>query len=344
MDRPTPESARLPLLDGMRGIAAIGVMLYHAQGIFGLSTMFNRGYMFVDFFFLLSGFVLTLSAEPKMAHPGGATRFLRDRVRRLWPMIAIGIAVGFIENATLGVPLPTLLFEAVLGLAMIPVPIGPCGIFPLNAPQWSLLMELLANLEHVMVFRHLKGRALVVLTACWGGLFAFEIWHFGRSVFGPGTQDWPLAAPRVLFSYSVGIIFARNWANRKARFTIPWAPAMAFPVVVIWAVPYIPLDGWICDAAVVLLILPFSFMLISQARPPRVGQTLLTFLGRISFPLYTLEMPILWWFSRLQHQKEVAVAAMMCALVLSYILSIAMNWPSRRPPTRPRLGAYATAA
>ena len=86
---------RLLLLDGLRGIAAIGVVLFHCVIAFDALGAFARGYLFVDLFFLLSGFVLTLNYEQRMN--AGAVRpgkFLRSRLVRLWPTVAAGARVA----------------------------------------------------------------------------------------------------------------------------------------------------------------------------------------------------------------------------------------------------------
>ncbi len=152
---PGQAGQRLPLLDGMRGLAALSVLLYHGHNLFHDDKWFAQGYLFVDFFFLLSGFVLTLSTEPKFASGLTARQFMQTRLHRLWPTIAIGAALGAMVHTTLGGldALPLLALE----LLMIPAPwSSEHEIFPLNGPQWSLLWELVANLAHGLLLRRLS--------------------------------------------------------------------------------------------------------------------------------------------------------------------------------------------
>lgn len=67
------------------------VMLYHAELSFGIQTLFSRAYLFVDFFFLLSGFVLTLSVDREQM---GSADFVWRRIKRLWPLAAVGTFLG----------------------------------------------------------------------------------------------------------------------------------------------------------------------------------------------------------------------------------------------------------
>lgn len=90
---------RLVTLDGLRGMAAIAVMLYHIGNVYQFGGPFRAGYLFVDFFFLLSGFVLALSVEPRFARGWTTAAFMRARIVRLWPVIAIGALAGGCRSA-----------------------------------------------------------------------------------------------------------------------------------------------------------------------------------------------------------------------------------------------------
>ena len=171
-------------------------MFYHAPELFGDTRLFTRTYLFVDLFFLLSGFVLTLSAEPKMARGLGTSGFMKARIVRLWPMMALGClaaAAVFATQATAGEVFALL----VLGMLMIPHLGSNIAIFPLNAPQWSLVWELVANLFHGLVLRHLKDRELLLLSGISGIALLWAIFHTGWNGSGPNAGFWWLAAPRV---------------------------------------------------------------------------------------------------------------------------------------------------
>ena len=80
-------NARMFQLDGLRGIAAFMIVGYHLDIVYGIGGPFQRGYLFVDLFFLLSGFVLAVSTEKKLLSGIGAIEFT-------WaPMSAIHIYI-----------------------------------------------------------------------------------------------------------------------------------------------------------------------------------------------------------------------------------------------------------
>ena len=87
-------ATRLPLLDGLRGIAALGVLAFHLPGFFHIPQMLPKAYLFVDFFFLLSGFVLTPVITARRASGVSATAFFVSRIRRFWPLAAVGTVLS----------------------------------------------------------------------------------------------------------------------------------------------------------------------------------------------------------------------------------------------------------
>ena len=92
-----PISARMVQLDGLRGIAAFMVVFYHMDIVYGINGPFQRGYLFVDLFFLLSGFVLAVSTEKKIRAGIGAVQFTWVRYKRLLPLVAVGAGVAVVR-------------------------------------------------------------------------------------------------------------------------------------------------------------------------------------------------------------------------------------------------------
>jgi len=132
------------------------VMLYHAELSFGIQTLFSRGYLFVDFFFVLSGFVLTLSVDREGM---GSADFMWRRVKRLWPLAALGAFLGAAAALFMGQH-DGIALSLAMALLMIPSFAQTGPVFPLNSPQWSLLMELAANVLHAVILRRLNDRQL----------------------------------------------------------------------------------------------------------------------------------------------------------------------------------------
>jgi peptidoglycan/LPS O-acetylase OafA/YrhL len=292
----TPPSAaaqRLPLLDGLRLIAAAAVMLYHVCSTYLVGFAFGRAYLFVDFFFLLSGFVLTLSADTKMARPGGGRAFLRTRIIRLWPTIACGVAVGVAARiaAGQGGDLAPLVLAALL---LCPTVTGYTAIFPLNPVHWSLFFEIFANVAQVLVLRRLSDRALLIAIGLFALAFLEAILLVGSDIFGPETSCWWLGFARVLFSYALGMMLARRFRGKQHGGWPRTIAALGLPIAVIVLFEYLPLRTGRGDILIVFLAWPalLWFAAHTAAPGPRPA-TWCAYAGRLSFPLYAVHYPII---------------------------------------------------
>jgi peptidoglycan/LPS O-acetylase OafA/YrhL len=156
---PVPE--RLPQLDALRAIAAVFVLLFHYDTAFGGLTLFQHSQLAVDFFFLLSGFVLSAGVERGCYDLVSGAGFIIERIGRLWPMMAAGSIIGLAATVFDGASFAsgsTLL----LALLFIPGRTPREAIFPLNGAQWSLLFELIANAAHALILWRLRTRMLLL--------------------------------------------------------------------------------------------------------------------------------------------------------------------------------------
>lgn len=328
-DQIAVKPGRLPILDGLRGLAAIAVMLYHIEVVFHSYGSFSRSYLFVDFFFLLSGFVLAIAAESKMNNGQGTLGFMRARIKRLWPVIAAGAVIGAAFYGPLhgwSEAMPLLL----LALLMVPAIFGPGQIFPLNGPQWSLLLELLANLFHGLLLRRLNQQGLQIFVAISGLALAATIFTFGSNTLGPFAHNWYYALPRVAFAYSLGVLFGRIWQKGDHRQLLSWEIALALPLILLVILPGLPISVAIGDAAMSLLILPALFWIAATCEAPKQIYPYLDRLGALSFPLYAVHLPIVGFFGRFGDTPMLKLAAVSCALLAAQILASTLESRSKR--------------
>jgi len=320
-------TGRLVVLDGLRGLAALAVMLGHVWSEFHIGPLFARSYLMVDLFFLLSGYVLTLSIEPRLAQGWGEARFLLARAWRLWPMIVAGVGVGAIAwLADLVAGGFTLhegfrLFQiAALGLLLVPCFVNnrTGALFPLNGPHWSLLFEVCANVVHAFVLRRLADRWVLLLALGFGVLLAAAIYQNGRNDGGPYFGIWLPGVPRVGFAYCLGIWLARK-RQSSGRDTggWPWQAALAAPVAAVVALAALPLPVWAGDAAFVLLVMPVLFRFAAGSRVEGRAASALQWLGALSYPLYAVHQPILLHFRRVDPSPLSATAAVTVAVALA---------------------------
>ena len=284
---------RLGGLDLLRGIAALCVVGFHVHVAFPLvANPFANAYLAVDFFFMLSGFVLTRTYHQRFLSGLGAARFMVLRLRRLWPTIAMGAAVGLLCRIDVYSPPQLTLFFG-LNLALIPYLAGG-PIFPLNGVIWSILFELAANFLHGKVLARLSQIELLVLALTMAAIMVVAVLKleaFGAGSWDVGSWKGNFAAglPRVMLSYVIGSLLYLRFGD-QAR---PGIPAWVAPLGLLAALIGRGLmdGGWMLDMAFVLLVCP-AVLMAGLASLDRAGR-LERLAGDLSFPLYAVHMPIL---------------------------------------------------
>lgn len=310
------------ILDGLRGVAALMVIGYHVFEAFATSPFdqkFNHGYLAVDFFFILSGFVIGYAYDDRWKKMK-TKNFFRRRLIRLHPMIIMGAVLGAITFLIQGsemwngtkVPVYMVLFALLLHLFLIPALTGVGAevrgngeMFPLNGPSWSLFFEYIGNILYALFLRKMSTRALRVLVAlAAAGLASFAIGNF--SGYGHLGVGWTLADHnltggflRLLFAFSAGLLMSRVFrpVHIKGAF---WICGLA--IVVLLSVPYIGngettwMNG-IYDTVCTIVIFPLLVWLgASGMTTDKFTTRMCTFLGDISYPLYMVHYPFMYLF------------------------------------------------
>lgn len=326
---------RMFQLDGLRGIAAFVIVFYHLSIVYGLGGPFARGYLFVDLFFLLSGFVLTVSTEKKLNTGIGAVEFTWARFKRLWPLVAVGAGVAVIRAFVIGMADPwTLLWWLALDLIMLPSLAGMGPFYRYNGPQWTLFYELLANFIHAAVLKRIGTGAMLALALVMGAWLIHTVLDHGADTMGvnaPSWSTWWNALPRVFWSYVLGVWIGRKYREGFRTPGLPWWLALAVPVLGIAAVPYLPLGRAWGDLVFVILFLPLMMWAVAMSQPPQALKRPLEWLGNYSLPLYCVHLTVLVWTKEIAGNNSGAIAALAVgvALVLSWIFSKLVSFASK---------------
>lgn len=334
---PRGAAPRLILLDGLRGIAAIGTVLFHIN-MDGSAPAFARGYLFVDFFFLLSGFVLTLAFEPRFASGLDWRGFLSMRFVRFWPLVALGAAIGALAAAISGMNSLALVIAIGSGLAMVPIPARGM-LYPLNAPQWSLWFELLMNLLHGAILWRLRRAALWAAIALLAALTVVAIAWAGDADRGSNGPEFAFATARTGFSYCLGIAMARLWAARAPAWRIDWRIALLAPPLWVVMLALVPLPTWAGDALTITAVLPVLFWLAASAEPPQWARPGLKALGALSFPLYALHFPLITLWMLFASPEFGRLSALPFVLIISAAAAWLVPASGFRLRPRPRVAA-----
>ena len=328
-------------LDAMRGVAALGVVAMHFrqlpdpmwQGLYA----FKSGYLAVDLFFVLSGFVLGFAYDERLRHGMALADFTAVRLIRLMPMIVFGAMVAVVAQLLSPEAGPGPLAIGT-GLSIVVVP-NPWSwnryMFPLNVPQWSLFLELAINLAYAAAILLVSRRWLAALIG--GGALAIvgcAITYKGVNG-GVAWDTLHVGMARVIFSFAVGLALART--RHRWQPSCPSLPgwgvvaALALALMVPCPMRY----RWLYDAGFVIVGSPALVILGSVAstgvRTGRVAALLAT----MSYPLYAIHMPIVELMKRVDtagtiEGRWIAIAALLCLPPISVALARWYDEPVRR--------------
>ena len=311
------------LLDGLRGTAALLVIFYHIGEGFATSPVdqhVNHGYLAVDFFFILSGFVIGYAYDDRWGKSLNIGNFFRRRLIRLHPMVIMGAVLGVAAYCIQGcvqwdgtaVPLTMVLLAFLLNLFLLPVIPGTgtdvrgnAEMFPLNGPNWSLFFEYIGNILYALFLRRLSTRWLTALTAVAGlGLGAFAVGNlsgYGHLGVGWSMIDWNLLGGflRLMFSFSIGLLMSRVFRPVKIRGAFWICSAI---VAVLLSLPHIGggekmwMNG-LYEAVCTLFIFPALVWLGASGKTTdKVTSKVCRFLGDISYPVYVVHYPLMYLF------------------------------------------------
>jgi peptidoglycan/LPS O-acetylase OafA/YrhL len=295
-----PEGRVFHTLDALRGIAAIGVVVFHLQQAFA-PIRAPGGYLAVDLFFMMSGVVLSHAYEGRFQAGMGTLGFMRARLIRLYPLYLLGTLLGIAVTlaSMLGHNIqnwdPSSLLQAALrALFFLPnfsaTPVNQ--LFPLNIPCWSLFLELLVNLLFVVFWPLLTSRRLIVVSLMGGAAVCWAIVHNGSIDQGSTASSLAVGLVRTVFGFSVGVLIARH--IRHAPRSDSNFRVLAIVAVVIIAIAGWPEGAWraIWDAICVLVVFPLVVYCGTLIDPGSRLRRIATFLGVTSYAVYVLHSPL----------------------------------------------------
>lgn len=348
------------ILDGLRGVAAITVVCYHifeAYATSHLDQSINHGYLAVDFFFILSGFVVGYAYDDRWKTMT-TKEFIKRRIIRLHPMVVMGAVIGAIMFYFQGcsvwdvskVTIIALFIATFINTLLIPATIGTevrglGEMYPLNGPSWSLFFEYIGNILYALFIRKLSTKALawvVFLAGC--GLSAFAILGPYGDIcagFSLTTIEFTGGFLRLLFSFSAGLLLTRIFkpANVRGAFWI-----CSLSIVVLLAVPRIGgaehlwMNG-LYDTICFALFFPLLVYLGASGKTTdKYTSRICEFLGDISYPLYMVHYPFIYLYyawvknDNLTFSQSLPGAAgvVIGSIVLAYICLKWYDIPVRR--------------
>ncbi|MGL4780620.1 MAG: acyltransferase family protein [Bacteroidales bacterium] len=352
------------ILDGLRGIAALMVIWYHIFEGYATSPFdqkFNHGYLAVDFFFILSGFVIGYAYDDRWKKIS-TWDFFKRRLIRLQPMIILGALFGAVAFCLQGsvqwdgtkISLSMVMLATLLTMFLIPVAPGAVGevrgngeMFPLNGPSWSLFFEYIGYVLYALIIRRLSTKALTVLVALAGiGLATFSFLNL--SGFGNMGVGWSIGGYgyiggflRLLFSFSMGLLLSRKFKPVKIKGAF-WICALS--IMILMSIPYVGGQSamWmncLYDSLCILFIFPVLVCIGASGQiKDNKDAKIYTFLGDLSYPLYIIHYPLMYlfyswlWTNKLTFEQTWPIAIVMFfgSIALGYLSLKLYDEPVRR--------------
>ena len=360
--------AHYDLLDGLRGVAALMVIWYHVFEGFAFASnsaieTLNHGYLAVDFFFILSGFVIGYAYDDRWGKSLTMKDFFKRRLIRLHPMVIMGAVLGAITFCIQGsvqwdgthVAISMIMLSLLCTIFFIPAMPGVGyevrgngEMFPLNGPCWSLFFEYIGNILYALFIRRLSNKALTVFVVLLGvALAAFAV--FNVSTYGNIGVGWTLdgvnflgGSLRMLFPFSLGMLMSRNFKAMKVKGAF-WICTIA--LIVLFSVPYLEGLEPLCmngvyEAFCVIVAFPIILWIgASGTTTNKQSRKICKFLGDISYPVYVIHYPLMYLFYAwlienqlytLGETWHVALCVFILSIILAYLCLKLYDEPIRK--------------
>jgi len=349
------------ILDGLRGIAALAIVMFHfMEWVYAdySKDFIGHGFLAVDFFFCLSGFVIAYAYDDRMEKMG-LVEFFKSRIIRLHPLVISGSVLGllaFLFDPFGGHPelysTCKIIVAFICSVLLIPFPViadRGLNLFSFNAPSWSLFWEYVANIIYAMVLCRICRSYLLLLTIISAMAICFVCYRSGNLLGGwSGPTFWDGSA-RVSYSFLAGLLIYRSdWIIKNKLGFI----GMAFLLFLAFIMPFSQWN-WLSEPLIVLFYFPVLIALGAGADLTAGLKKICMFSGKISYPLYMTHYAVLWMFGNYytSHQPGslqltlIITAGVILTVGASYLVMIFYDIPVRKylsDKRNKRLAAYPT--
>jgi peptidoglycan/LPS O-acetylase OafA/YrhL len=321
-------------LDGLRGLAAFAVVLYHVLLPLHIEAVAREAYLAVDFFFMLSGFVVANAYDRKLEDNLTFMGFVRIRIARLYPLLFLGMAMGAVVSAMKLLTILKMSDAGVLAasvvMAFLLIPFGrlpyatSTPAFPFNTPAWSLCFEFIINFIYAAISKRLNAIVLtIILVIC--GLWLGNLARTQGSLEAGGALgELAPAFARVSFSFFAGVALYKIFLARGIS-RIPWGGVASALILSAVLSPPGAVNRMFFDPAIVMVIFPIIIILSIGDEPTGKVRRFASFAGQLSYPLYITHYPIMRVFLYLaeKHQIHGLTLDAMIAVEILVILAAA---------------------
>lgn len=333
------------ILDGLRGVAALAIVIFHfMEWIFTdiNKNFIGHGFLAVDFFFCLSGFVIGYAYDNRIGKIG-IGEFFKSRLIRLHPLVVLGSVLGLLGFLLDPFALPTaysagkiaLLFVG--SLFLIPLPVmdeRAFNLFAFNAPAWSLFWEYVANISYAFVLYKAGRRSLAVLTILAAVCICIVSYQAGNLLGGWSKDNFMDGGARVAYSFLAGLfIYRSNWIIKNGIGFIGLA-VLLFLAFIMPGSEW----NWLTELLVVLFYFPLLVSLGAGSVLSPQWKKVCRFSGNISYPLYMTHYAAIWVFGNYYTNKKppagelpyIIIPGIIFLVAVAYFVMVVYDIPVRK--------------
>ena len=321
-------------LNAMRGLAAILAVLFHSDEFLRVN-MAPGGYLAVDLFFVLSGFVIAHAYEERLKAGLMWREFALARLIRFFPMLFLAVCIGLaralagiITHSPSALSVPELVIAAGTSFFLLPAPITTSGdLFVLNVPLWTLCFELLVNLVYALAVNKLDTIKLILIAVLAGGVMAAYLLQSGNNDNGALLNTALGGVARAFFGFSIGVLIHRL----RLRISVP-PSLLLFSVTAALCAPVPQELRPLFDLIFAILVAPV--MVIAGSSIDQSGWQLKVsmWLGALSFPLYAVHRPLIGMAETITNRLDIDVPLINYAFIFALIcFSVFLNYSYDEP-------------
>jgi peptidoglycan/LPS O-acetylase OafA/YrhL len=324
-----------PILDGLRGVAAILVVIFHLfEGYFpDLSGHpIAHGYLAVDFFFLLSGFVVGYAYDDRWGNMN-VWDFFKRRLVRLHPLVILGVFIGAVcfwfDPFTGGrshTSLVQLIGVMLIGFTLLPTPDirGWGETHCLNGPCWSLLQEYIANIFYGVIVRRFNKTALWILVILSAIALTAVAHNRGDLGTGWGYQTFFIAFTRMMFPFFAGLLLFRTGSIVR----LPHAfPLCSLALIILFVIPDSRFNG-LLEAAIIIFGFPAVVAAGAGGKVSGFWARVCRFSGDISYPIYITHYPFIYMYTMWIYEEKPAPERVIPVAIGLFVLFILVAYAS----------------
>jgi peptidoglycan/LPS O-acetylase OafA/YrhL len=354
-------------IEGVRGLAALLVALYHLKIGSEYFSLIRNGYLFVDLFFVLSGFVIAAAYGNAIRNGTDLRYFIVRRIGRLFPLLVFSTVVfvlgsnaivfakklaissgnaGILNNPgaleylvpTAGEILSTLTFTHALGVF---------DHLILNTPTWSISVEFYTYLLFAFVCMFAAGGSRIVLLALLGiaGLIV-SVWasvnvHDCIAEKGCLSLTYDFGFARSVHSFCLGALAFYSSRILKMNVTAVQLTVLFALFMLLVLVDHVSIAAFAFP--VVFTVMVMSLAKDSGPLADALKPELFQILGQRSYSIYLMHMPLLLVFENLTKRATGLVSNVVILVAYVIVLYVISGWTYRfvESPLRDRFNRLA---